>query len=739
MNAVSLFSGCGGLDLGLREAGFKIIAANDSNPLAVKTYQKNIGNEIVLGDIRESETRKKILSLAKGKNIDVVVGGPPCQGFSTLGDKNSSDLRNNLFDSFADMVSVLKPNYFLMENVKAMTTMYGGRFKDYVLQRFNELGYDVEYSVLNAADYGAPQNRERVFFHGTKHKSKFSFPKQTHGTQDNLKPYESTDKWIMDLVGKENEIENHTPLNHSEIVIRRYKLIPEGGRLPPPEELPKEIRRKNFGNTYKRLDRQKPSLTMVPGNNAFPIHPVLDRSLTPREAARLQTFPDEFSFVGDRKSQCIQIGNAVPPLMGKVLGKAIKNYTRKQSTTKNNIVTQKKQKTRIGEDVLPLKKIMNLPDNLGFIDLFSGAGGFTIGFANAGWKPLLSADNNENVIKTHSYNFPTLPFSSSDLSSKKIREKLVADFQGKQVGVVVGGPPCQGFSMFGKRRFVYTKNHDPMKDDRNKLVASFVDVVGKLSPRWFVMENVAGLASLDDGKFLKTLIKKFKKLGYENTEARILNAADYGVPQLRKRLVIIGNRTGHIVPWPKRKFFSEPHEWQKPFNTVGQFISDLSDNKSYKAHTCHVPMNHKPLLVERYKRIPEGGKLDVESLPEKLKTGYRTDKVKNYSHIYKRLDRKKPSTTMVPGHNAFPIHPWLNRALTVREAARLQTFPDDLEFKGSRQNQCIQVGNAFPVLLAEIIGTTIKKAETNDWRDGTTPKSAYYSILEDPEDYEPIT
>ena len=95
----------------------------------------------------------------------------------------------------------------------------------------------------------------------------------------------------MDLVGKENEIENHTPLNHSEIVIRRYKLIPEGGRLPPPEELPKEIRRKNFGNTYKRLDRQKPSLTMVPGNNAFPIHPVLDRSLTPREAARLQTFP----------------------------------------------------------------------------------------------------------------------------------------------------------------------------------------------------------------------------------------------------------------------------------------------------------------------------------------------------------------------------------------------------------------------------------------------------------------
>ena len=142
-------------------------------------------------------------------------------------------------------------------------------------------------------------------------------------------------------------------------------------------------------------------------------------------------------------------------------------------------------------------------------------------------------------------------------------------------------------------------------------------------------------------------------------------------------------------------------------------------------------MKHKPLLVERYKYIEEGSRLDIDKLPKHLKKGYRTDKVKNYSHIFKRLHRNKPSLTMVPGHNAFPIHPWLNRSLTVREAARIQTFPDELEFKGSRQEQCIQVGNAFPPLLAESIANNIQKAEKNNWFPGEVPPSAYYALIED--------
>jgi DNA (cytosine-5)-methyltransferase 1 len=141
-------------------------------------------------------------------------------------------------------------------------------------------------------------------------------------------------------------------------------------------------------------------------------------------------------------------------------------------------------------------------------------------------------------------------------------------------------------------------------------------------------------------------------------------------------------------------------------------------------------MQHKPLQVERYKLIPEGGKLDVEALPTALKQGYRTDVVKNFSHVFKRLHRNKPSLTLVPGHNAFPIHPWLNRALTVREAARLQTFPDEIEFRGSREDQCLQVGNSFPPLLAELIANNLIKAESNGWIPGAVPKLARYSLVD---------
>jgi DNA (cytosine-5)-methyltransferase 1 len=244
------------------------------------------------------------------------------------------------------------------------------------------------------------------------------------------------------------------------------------------------------------------------------------------------------------------------------------------------------------------------------------------------------------------------------------------------------------------------------------------------------MENVPGFASLDNGRFVKRIEQELRLAGYANVEHRLLDAAAYGVPQRRRRFLLIANRTGHVIPWPKQKFFGTPEEWQKPFRTVGTAIADLAEDASYTRHTCHVPMQHKPLQVERYKLIPEGGKLDVEALPTALKQGYRTDVVKNFSHVFKRLHRNKPSLTLVPGHNAFPIHPWLNRALTVREAARLQTFPDEIEFRGSREDQCLQVGNSFPPLLAELIANNLIKAESNGWIPGAVPKLARYSLVD---------
>lgn len=734
--AYAFFAGAGGFHLGLEQAGFKIVLATDIEPVAKLTHEHNWSElPFLLSDLRQVNAQQ-LIDLAGGVLPDLICGGPPCQGFSTLGDKLSSDPRNNLFNAFARLVKQLTPKCVLIENVKALVTMYGGQYKDYIIKTFQDLGYTMYMAILNAAAFGVPQTRHRVFFFGTKLPFPFKYPEPTHGTEKGLLRYETVGNWIMDLADKKNGIQGHIILDHSDIVISRYKLIPEGGKLPPPEMLPEEIRRKNFGNTYKRLHREQPSLTLVPGNNAFPVHPTEHRSLTPREAARLQTFPDNFIFEGDRRRQCILVGNAVPPKLAKVLGECVINHISNEVTieTATQPVSALNQNRDMHVEkvnkIIPCHKLSKLPTSKGFVDLFCGAGGFTIGFSRAGWKPLLGVDFNKYVELTHKHNFSTIPFIKADLSDKIIQEQIIEQYKGEEVGVVVGGPPCQGFSIFGKRRFINTKGYDPHGDPRNKLIYSFVEIVRHLSPRWFVMENVPGFANLDDGLFLESVLNEFKTLGYVNVEARVLNAADYGVPQLRKRLIIIGNKTGHIIPWPKKKFFAKPEDWQDTYRTVGEVIQDLSDEETHKTQTCHVPMNHKPLLVERYKYIPEGGKLDVDSLPEHLKTGYRTEKVKNYSHIFKRLDRNKPSFTMVPGHNAFPIHPWLNRALTVREAARIQTFPDELQFLGPRQEQCIQVGNAFPPLLAEVIANNIRKAEVNGWFPGQVPASAYYSIIE---------
>jgi DNA (cytosine-5)-methyltransferase 1 len=715
-----LFSGGGGLHLGLERAGFDVTLATDVSEYAEKTNRLNWPRMPFIRDDVRKLSGARLLTAAGGSKPDLIAGGPPCQGFSTLGTKLSGDPRNQLFAEFARIVGEVDPQFVLLENVKSLTTLYGGRFRSHIIETFERLGYTMYWKILDAADYGVPQFRKRVFFFGTKHAASFAFPKPTHGPDADV-PYSTTWNAIADLAKLGQEIPNHIALDHSEKVIARYKLIPEGGRLPPPEKLPKAIRRGNFGNTYKRLHRKKPALTMVPGNNAFPVHPILHRSLTPREAARLQSFPDQFVFAGDRRNQCILVGNAVPPDLAKAVARSVLKHAKHPA--------QASYARPIARDVSSPS-----PDTASerhrFIDLFCGAGGFTIGLTRAGWTATLGVDLNQFAAATHRGNFPSVPHMEVDLSQPQVISELAKTYPRGSLAIVVGGPPCQGFSIFGNRRFINTRGFDPHDDPRNKLVFAFVEAVRQLRPRWFVMENVPGLANLHGGAVLRSLLADFKRSGYKQCEMRILNAADYGVPQLRKRLLIIGNRTGHIIPWPKRKFFAAPKDWQLSHRTVGEVISDLATRESHERFTCHVPMKHKPLLVERYRYIPEGGRLDVAALPQHLRAGYRTDEVKNYSHVFKRLHRDRPAFTMVPGHNAFPIHPWLNRALTVREAARIQTFPDDLIFEGSRQEQCIQVGNAFPPLLAEIIGNNIMKAEVNSWMPGKVPASAYYALVE---------
>ncbi|MBN1629164.1 MAG: DNA cytosine methyltransferase [Thermoleophilia bacterium] len=724
LNCIALFAGGGGLSLGMEAAGFNVLLATDIAESSAQTFERNRPEiPFIRKDVRRIQ-RSEVDAVIAGRKVDLVIGGPPCQGFSTIGDQLQGDVRNTLFASMKRIVQWTDADAFLMENVAYLRSQYGGRYEHEIVEAFEALGFTVEVATLNAADYGVPQVRQRVLFFGTRLGSEFSWPAPTHSEVLNGRPeWVTVGQAIMDLPDPEspdNGVPNHLALRHSEKVIQRYMLIPEGGRLPPPSELPPEIRRKNFGNTYKRLHRERPSLTLVPGNNAFPVHPTQPRSLTPREAARLQTFPDDYVFLGNRAEQCRLVGNAVPVQLAQHVGRAVAAHL---LATRRSLSAP--QAPRIRQRERATSRLRQTRTAGKAVSFFTGAGGLMLGFMNAGFDVVASLDRKSIVDRNTALNFPELEHVHQDLNDMT-RGDIEAIAERGPIDVVFGGSPCQGFSIFGNRRFVNTKGHRPEDDERNELTPAFIRRAIELEPRMILLENVKGLPSTrrGDTTYLEYIRSLLDDAGYRS-DWRILNCADYGVPQLRERFVLVASQPDIEFRWPEPKFFSEPRPWQKPHVTVGDVISDLMDESTVDVEFSHVPMQHKPLVVERYKLIPEGGRLPERDLPRHLVKGYRSDNIKNFSHVYRRLAMDRPATTMVPGHNAFPVHPRLPRTLTVREAARIQTFPDEIRFVGTRQQQCMLVGNAVPPLLASILAQAIAKALDHVYGDPGYKRDIY--------------
>jgi len=334
LTAIDLFSGAGGLHIGFERAGFDIKLCIDNDDQVEKTHRRNFPEiPMINRDIRNISV-EEIKSYIGDDALDIVIGGPPCQGFSTIGHRASSnpikrykhDARNELVLVYANLIKELKPKFIVMENVKGILTMDKGAYLQNVMTTLKEAGYNAEYKLINMADYGVPQIRNRVIIIGNRVGMPVSFPKPDHSDnpEDGLKPWNNCWDVLRDLENMgDNPSFNHVALKHTEKNIERYKLVPQGGRLPE-NDLPPELYRKNFGNTFKRLDPKRPALTMVPGNDAFPIHPTLNRTLTVREAARIQTFPDSIIFEGNRRQQGHQVGNAVPPMFSEKLGEFIK-------------------------------------------------------------------------------------------------------------------------------------------------------------------------------------------------------------------------------------------------------------------------------------------------------------------------------------------------------------------------------------------------------------------------------
>lgn len=355
-NCIDLFAGAGGLGTGFENVGFNIISANDIWKVAGETYVANHPNvKYVVKDIIQLSGEELLEGTGYIKNdIDVIIGGPPCQGFSTLGKRFIDDPRNKLFKEYVRIVNEIRPKFFVMENVSGILSMEKGKVLENILKSFNNIGYKLEYRLLNAAEYGVPQQRERTIFIGTRMDVEIKYPEKTHTLLDEPKLNKVLTLWdaIGDLPQSDDEeitnymsapkndyqkrlrngttlLAHHKPSTHNEKAKKMMKYIPMGKSVWDVKDIiPKGlIPTSGYGNTYARLNANEPSTTITRNFSCISssrcIHPYLNRGLTAREAARIQSYPDNYIFKGSKTDIHLQIGNSVPPLLSEKIAKAI--------------------------------------------------------------------------------------------------------------------------------------------------------------------------------------------------------------------------------------------------------------------------------------------------------------------------------------------------------------------------------------------------------------------------------
>ena len=352
LTVIDLFSGCGGFSYGFQQAGYHVILGVDNTAVALKTFEKNHNNsKTLLLDLHDDDSINKIIESKGNHNVDVIIAGPPCQGFSLTGSRNENDERNTLFNAVFNLAKKVNPKAIIIENVQGLLNLYKGKAKKEIIELCEEMGYNCNPKLLYAPDYGIPQIRKRVFFVAIKRElGIFEFPESTHkpeeyvGCKDAIGdlPNLLDDQGDIELeydkkafsnyqkmMRKGNKIiKNHLGTKHTEHVIDVISQVPEGGNH---KDLPLGVGdSRKFNEAWTRYHSKRPSKTIDTGHrNHF--HYKWNRVPSVRENARLQSFPDEFIFLGNKTQQYRQVGNAVPPLLGKVLGTHLINYLKDEN------------------------------------------------------------------------------------------------------------------------------------------------------------------------------------------------------------------------------------------------------------------------------------------------------------------------------------------------------------------------------------------------------------------------
>lgn len=351
MNVLDLFSGCGGLSYGFQNAGFHVALGVDVDEAALRTFRRNhFASKGEIIDLFRDDCMEQIESHLEGCKVDVIVAGPPCQGFSLTGPRRFDDPRNELYLRVFDAVKRFAPQGFVIENVRGMASLYKGQVKDEILRRFTALGYNVSWRIVCAADYGVPQLRHRLIFVGLrKELGHFVFPEpeldpahyvscrdaigdlpaRTDDLGTEIDEYDCLpfSPYQRMMRGIELTLHNHVGTNHTDYVKSVIALVPPGGNY---KDLPEGVGdSRKFHVAWTRYHPDRPSNTVDTGHrNHF--HYQYNRVPTIREFARLQSFPDNFVFFGTKTQQNRQVGNAVPPLLGQALAAQLRKYLKEE-------------------------------------------------------------------------------------------------------------------------------------------------------------------------------------------------------------------------------------------------------------------------------------------------------------------------------------------------------------------------------------------------------------------------
>ena len=361
------------------------------------------------------------------------------------------------------------------------------------------------------------------------------------------------------------------------------------------------------------------------------------------------------------------------------------------------------------------------------VDLFCGAGGLSHGFMQAGYDVLFGSDIDPTFGRTFMASHPHAKFVAKPIEALTLDEVLQAtQLQAGELDVLVGGPPCQGYSVYNHGR--------GEQDPRAGLFREYLRLVRGLRPKWLVMENVTGLTSISGGRLIESIVAEIEASGYRDVAFKVLKAEEFGVPQERRRIVFIANRLGVPIEFPQTSHdgISKPYvtvwdaigdlpaineQWE--FEAGAEYVSSIQNDyqramrrRSERASNHFGPRLSK-INLERIRHIPQGGSwrdVPFELLPAGMKKAKRSDHTKRYGRP-RPTDLACTILTKCDIHWGAYVHPIQNRAFTVREAARLQSFPDDFVFYGSMTEQFVQVGNAVPPLMAKAIAEQIRSFE----------------------------